>query len=205
MIIPANLSYKLIIILIIFIALTMNIYIEYNNTLDHNKLLMQENQNLTDLVGNLIIDRAQLFNRIYEIELIEMDIEDRMPSLRPAPGRISSYFGVRRTPYRSGAYQFHTGVDITGKYGEDIIATATGIVIHAIRTGTYGKMIVIDHGYGYTTYYCHLSRYDVELGEEVIKGQVIGGMGRSGRVTGVHVHYEVRLFGTPVNPIKYMD
>jgi len=187
-----------------FIALTVNTYTAYDDALNHNELLIQENQNLTDLVGNLVTDRALLFNRIYEIELIEMDIADKTPSLRPAPGRISSYFGVRRIPYRRGEYQFHTGIDIVGKYGEDIIATATGIVIHATRTGTYGKMIVIDHGYGYTTHYGHLCRYYVGPGEEVLKGQVIGGMGKTGRTTGVHVHYEVRLFGTPVNPMKYI-
>ncbi len=127
------------------------------------------------------------------------------PSIWPARGRISSGFGVRKTPYARGSYQFHTGVDIIGSHGSAIYAAANGRVVFTGYRGSYGNMIIIDHDYGYETLYAHLSGFAVSAGDRVETGQTIGYMGASGRVTGTHLHYEVLYNNTPVNPTNFMN
>ena len=122
----------------------------------------------------------------------------------PARGRISSGFGTRRTPYSRNGYQFHTGVDITGSYGSSIYAAAPGKVTFTGYRGSLGNLVIIDHGYGYETYYAHLSDFVVNVGDRVERGQVIAHMGSSGRTTGTHLHYEVHYMGSPVNPANYL-
>ncbi len=126
------------------------------------------------------------------------------PSVWPARGRISSGFGVRRIPYSKSGYQFHTGVDIIGSYSSSIFATAPGTVTFSGYRGSLGNLIIIDHGYGYETYYAHLADFAVKAGDYVGRGQTIGHMGASGRTTGTHLHYEVHRNGSPVNPTNYM-
>ncbi len=126
------------------------------------------------------------------------------PSIWPARGRVSSGFGVRSVPYSKSGYQFHTGVDIIGSHGSDILATAPGEVIFAGYRSSLGNLVIIDHGYGYETYYAHLSGFSVSVGDLVERGHRIGYMGASGRTTGTHLHYEVHRNGTPVNPANYM-
>jgi murein DD-endopeptidase MepM/ murein hydrolase activator NlpD len=128
---------------------------------------------------------------------------DAKPSIWPARGRISSGFGMRKIPYASG-YQFHTGVDIIGAYGSEVWASADGKVVFAGYRGSYGHTVVIDHGYGYETLYAHLSGFSVGAGDLVQRGETVGYMGASGRTTGTHLHYEVLLNGSPVNPTNYM-
>ena len=187
-----------------FLLLAINYNSAYNDLKNRNESLEHERAALSGLVNRLIFERSELIKEIYTIELIEYDMAEKTPSIWPVEGRISSPFGTRRTPYRRGQYQFHTGIDIVGRYGDEIRATAGGVVIHAATSGTFGKKIVIDHGYGYTTHYAHLCTYEVTAGDVVEKGQIIGGMGRTGRTTGVHLHYEVRLYEYPVDPIEYM-
>jgi murein DD-endopeptidase MepM/ murein hydrolase activator NlpD len=126
------------------------------------------------------------------------------PSLWPARGRISSGFGMRKTPYTSKGYQFHTGVDIIGAYESQIWASAAGKVTFTGYRGSYGNVIMIDHGYGYVTLYAHLAGFTVNAGDLVERGDLIGYMGASGRTTGTHLHYEVQVNGSPVNPYNYM-
>ncbi len=126
------------------------------------------------------------------------------PSIWPTRGRITSGFGMRRIPYASSGYQFHTGVDIVGSRGAAIWATADGKVTYTGYRGSLGNLVIIDHGYGYETYYAHLAGFAVESGEEVKRGQNIGYMGSTGRTTGTHLHYEVHYEGSPVNPVNYM-
>jgi murein DD-endopeptidase MepM/ murein hydrolase activator NlpD len=125
------------------------------------------------------------------------------PSLWPLLGRIMSPYGVRQDPF-SGEGATHTGVDISAQVGTPVKAAADGIVTHAEWSGAYGRMVVIDHGNGLQTRYAHLSEFDVVPGEEVRRGDVIARSGSSGRTTGPHLHYEVRLQGTPVNPYPYL-
>jgi murein DD-endopeptidase MepM/ murein hydrolase activator NlpD len=125
------------------------------------------------------------------------------PSLWPVVGPITSSFGERQDPF-NGEGAFHAGVDISSSFGEPIRATADGTVEMAGMASGYGREIVIDHGYGIKTVYGHMSGFAVTTGQQVSRGQVIGYVGMTGRSTGPHVHYEVRIRNTPVNPHKYL-
>ena len=125
------------------------------------------------------------------------------PSLWPVVGRITSSFGQRLDPF-NGEGAFHSGIDIGTTYGESVRATADGVVLKASFGNGYGREIMIDHGNGIQTVYGHLSGFAVTAGERVRRGQVIGYVGDSGRSTGPHLHYEVRIRDTPVNPHKYL-
>lgn len=126
-----------------------------------------------------------------------------IPSLWPVEGRLMSYYGQRSDPLNGGD-AFHSGLDISVPMGTQVRASADGIVMSAGFEGGYGRLIVVDHGGGLRTYYAHLSRIDVIPGMDVRRGQVIGASGASGRVTGPHLHYEVRRNGFPLNPRLYM-
>lgn len=125
------------------------------------------------------------------------------PSLWPVIGHLTGTFGQRMDPF-SGEGAFHTGVDISSQYGDSVRATADGIVIGASERAGYGRLVVIDHGFGLSTYYGHLSTLNVVVGQQVRRGDVVGNVGVSGRSTGPHVHYEVRINGAPVNPMRYL-
>lgn len=125
------------------------------------------------------------------------------PTLWPVEGRVTSSFGERIDPF-NGEGAFHSGVDISMPYGTRIIAPADGTVEFADFMSGYGRMVKIDHGNGLTTRYGHMSGFAVVSGQKVRRGQVIGYVGASGRVTSPHLHYEVRIHETPVNPYKYL-
>lgn len=128
-----------------------------------------------------------------------------LPSLWPVMGPITSPFGAREDPVLgSGEGEFHKGVDISAPYGTPIRATGDGVVLSAAVGNGYGKEIVVDHGGGVHTLYAHMSGFHVSAGDSVVRGQVIGYVGTSGRTTGAHVHYEVRLHDLAVNPHKYL-
>jgi len=95
-------------------------------------------------------------------------------------------------------------VDISSPLGARVLATADGIVMFADRDGGYGRLVVVDHGNGFETYYAHLSRFDVMAGQEIRQGEPVGAVGASGRVTAPHLHYEVRVRKAPVNPYRYL-
>jgi murein DD-endopeptidase MepM/ murein hydrolase activator NlpD len=122
---------------------------------------------------------------------------------RPVPGRISSGFGPRVHPIY-GYERMHNGVDMDGAMGQKIVAATDGTVIFAGVKGGYGNTIMIDHGGGMVTLYAHQSRFAVSSGARVSAGQVIGYVGSTGVSTGPHLHFEVRINGTPVNPAKYL-
>jgi murein DD-endopeptidase MepM/ murein hydrolase activator NlpD len=128
------------------------------------------------------------------------------PATWPINGRMMGGFGNRMNPFSDeGAREFHTGVDISAPTGTPVKATAAGMVIEARYTsGGYGRLVVIDHGGGYQTYYAHLSRLSVQMGQEVRRGESVGTVGSSGRTTAPHLHYEVRMRGNPVDPYKFM-
>jgi murein DD-endopeptidase MepM/ murein hydrolase activator NlpD len=126
-----------------------------------------------------------------------------VPSLWPVVGEITGHFGERLDPF-SGEGAFHAGIDIASHYGDEIRATGDGVVEEVGRRSGYGRLIVIDHGFGVTTWYGHLSGFNTEVGMSVKRGDVIGYEGQSGRSTGPHLHYEVRIYNTPVNPWRYL-
>jgi murein DD-endopeptidase MepM/ murein hydrolase activator NlpD len=128
-----------------------------------------------------------------------------VPTLWPVMGPITSSFGQRLDPVlNNGEGEFHSGLDISAPDGTPVRVTGDGTVKMAGMGNGYGRMIIIDHGHGIQTYYGHLSGYSVVPGETVLRGQVIGYVGHSGRVTGNNLHYEVRIRNTPVNPHKYL-
>jgi murein DD-endopeptidase MepM/ murein hydrolase activator NlpD len=129
--------------------------------------------------------------------------QSNIPSIWPVHGRVTAGFGERLDPL-DGEGAFHAGIDIAAPTGTDVESTADGIVLGAGPDAGYGNSILIDHGYGITTRYGHLSRIDVVVGQEVKRGEVIGAVGMTGRATGPHLHYEVHIQDTPVNPAKYL-
>ncbi len=125
------------------------------------------------------------------------------PTLWPVMGRISGSFGERIDPF-SGEGAFHRGVDISADLGTRIIAPADGVVRFADFMNGYGRAVIIDHGNGISTLYGHMSGFAVTAGQLIRRGDAVGYVGTSGRSTGPHLHYEVRIFNTPVNPYKYL-
>ena len=125
------------------------------------------------------------------------------PSIWPAHGWLSSNVGARKDPITGGA-DYHQGLDISADHGSAVHATADGTVTHAGREGNYGNLIIIDHGYGLETRYGHLSRYQVSHGAKVKRGDIVGYVGSTGRSTGSHLHYEVRVSGRVLNPLQLL-
>jgi murein DD-endopeptidase MepM/ murein hydrolase activator NlpD len=130
----------------------------------------------------------------------------KVPLRKPVIGDIdeSSPFGIRTDPFVHEA-AMHTGIDFRGDTGDPIRATAAGIVTIAGASGGYGKMVEIDHGHGLATRYGHLSEIDVAVGDTVRAGAIVGKLGSTGRSTGPHLHYEVRVKGEAVDPQKFLD
>jgi murein DD-endopeptidase MepM/ murein hydrolase activator NlpD len=118
--------------------------------------------------------------------------------------RITSMFGVRRHP-RHGTKEFHHGIDIKAKFGDDVLASAPGTVIFAGRQSGYGMVVIIDHGSRFCTVSAHLSSISVREGSRVAGGDVVGTVGRSGNATGTHLHFEIRIAGKSVDPLRYIS
>lgn len=126
-----------------------------------------------------------------------------VPSIWPVIGEITGHFGERLDPF-SGEGAFHAGMDIASHFGDEVRASADGIVVEVGRRAGYGKLVIIDHGFGVSTWYGHLSNFNTQIGMHVKRGDVVGYEGASGRSTGPHLHYEVRIYNTPVNPWRYL-
>ncbi len=154
--------------------------------------------------------RPEIRSQLDQIEKVDKFLSTKkslvsdMPDMAPLFGKMTSGFGARRWR-RSGHSENHYGIDIAAPRGTPVHAPAEGVVTHAAWKGDYGNMVELDHGTGYTTRFGHLSQMDVEVGDRVMKGQIIGEVGSTGRSTGPHLHYEVRFNGTPVDPIDYLD
>jgi murein DD-endopeptidase MepM/ murein hydrolase activator NlpD len=154
-------------------------------------------------VGNATF--KALFNSWKKLDQLQ-DGVIAVPSDKPVQTNVSfsSGFGVRSDPFHAGA-AFHPGIDLSGAYGTPIYATADGTVLRAgWNSGGYGNLVEIDHGRGITTRYGHMSAILVGQGQHITRGQQIGRMGSTGRSTGNHLHYEVRIDGRAVNPIPFM-
>ncbi len=123
-----------------------------------------------------------------------------LPTMWAHLGKINNEFGFRRNPFGGRNYEFHPGMDIDGEKGDMVIAPANGTVIKAGWTGGYGNMIEIDHGNGLSTRYGHLSKIEIQVGDTIQRGQLLGLIGSTGRSTGPHLHYELRLNDKSINP-----
>jgi murein DD-endopeptidase MepM/ murein hydrolase activator NlpD len=126
------------------------------------------------------------------------------PSIWPVVGKLESGFGGRRNPFGGSSYEFHSGQDIDAAIGDPVVAGASGTVTFVGWQNGYGQLIVIDHGGGLTTRYGHLSHIDVAQGQTVTRGEFIGRVGSTGRSTGPHLHYEIRINDEPVDPLQYL-
>ena len=150
---------------------------------------------LDELIGKQMETMEQL---IVDVEKQLKYIESQ-PNLMPSTGRITSPFGYRISPINRKK-EFHSGIDIANKTNTDVIAAGGGIVTFANYNGGYGRMIIISHGYGYTSVYAHNSKLLVKVGDKVSKGDSIAKMGSTGRSTGPHLHFEIRVHGKAVDP-----
>lgn len=126
------------------------------------------------------------------------------PSIWPVTGELTDGFGGRRNPFGGLSSEFHTGQDIATLWGTPVVAAASGTVIFAGWQNGYGQLVVIDHGNGLTSRYGHLSGIDVEVGQQIARGEQVGRVGSTGRSTGPHLHYEIRINDEPVDPLQYL-
>ena len=151
--------------------------------------------------------RAALLDNV--LDTVEARLEQRMrwisstPAITPVRGILTSGFGYRADPMTHGRGN-HQGIDIAASYGQPVHASGDGIVLQAGDQGGYGKAVFLAHGYGLTSRYGHMSAITVRPGQRVKRGDVIGRVGSTGRSTGPHLHYEVRVDGEPLNPVGYM-
>ncbi|HSK63495.1 MAG TPA: M23 family metallopeptidase [Pyrinomonadaceae bacterium] len=126
------------------------------------------------------------------------------PTIWPVNGKLEGGFGGRRNPFGGAGYEFHSGQDIEADWGAPVVSGASGRVTFVGWQNGYGQLVVVDHGGGLTTKYAHLSSIDVDLDQMVERGQLVGKVGSTGRSTGPHLHYEVRINDQPVNPLPYL-
>ncbi|MCW3489016.1 M23 family metallopeptidase [Dethiobacter alkaliphilus] len=145
-----------------------------------------------------------------EMELLLEDVAtvreklEVTPNIMPAQGRITSPFGWRSSPF-TGRNTFHSGIDIGGgNFGKPVLAAAAGRVVRARYQGGYGNLVIIDHG-TYSTHYAHLRSFEVQAGDRVEKGKIIGQVGNTGYSTGPHLHFEIHKNGSPIDPLKMIE
>ena len=166
-------------------------------------------------IHNNVLKKIDVFSRQMEFEkssfaeiskylTVKNIIYNHTPSIKPTNGRITEGYGYRVHPIYK-VRQFHHGVDIANKEGSVIYAAADGKVVDKGYHKDYGYYLLIDHGYGYKTFYGHFRKRFVDIGQEVTKYQIIGEMGSTGTSTGSHLHYEVRFYGKSTNPINYFN
>lgn len=174
-------------------------------SLEYQNKFIKNMENKVDQLDRAVDDQSEEFHILWETLRELKKIQDSTPSIRPIEGGwISSKFGFRKSPF-TGKREFHSGLDIANHEGTPVLATADGVVSYTGYKGLLGKSIFISHGFGIRTRYGHLSQFHVEKGQKVKRGDIIGEVGSTGRSTGPHLHYEVRLNDIPVNAEKYIS
>lgn len=175
-------------------------------TIKESSMVISTAKRLDKILKQLYI-QSKSYDKIVTLAKNKDKLIASLPAIQPVAikdlTRISSYFGVRTDPF-TGALKMHEGMDFSGSVGTDIYATGDGVVVYAnySREG-YGSIIIIDHGYGYSTRYAHLNKILVTEGQQVKRGEVIGLMGNTGRSKGPHLHYEVRKNKKALNPVNF--
>ena len=170
----------------------------------------KRSQLISTLSQDLLVLRKQALRTEHRLQGFGKSLQARKlvllatPSLWPVAGQISSRFGATRLSADAGGPRPHRGVDISAPTGTPIVAPADGVIRLAGEGLDLGRLIIIDHGYGFSTKYGHLKKYFVQTGDKVRKGQTIGAVGSSGASTGPHLHYEVHIHDRAVNPADYL-
>lgn len=154
-------------------------------------------------LGDRITTMNAKIQEIYELNADKIRFMQSNPSLMPVNGWVTSDFGGRRSPY-SGVYKMHYGIDIASPMGTPVQAPADGKVVFAESKGGYGRMVVIDHGYGVQTLYGHASKIFVDNGQKIKRGDEIALVGSTGASTGPHLHYEIHVDGIPADPLNFI-
>ncbi len=168
----------------------------------HNSLIREMHKQVNEI--NIAAQKqSENYRQLLKLLEKKKNLLASTPSIMPAKGVRTSKFGYRLSPF-TGLKEFHAGLDIANRKGTKVIATANGVIAYAGRKMFIGNEVLIDHGHGIVTKYGHLSKILVKAGARVKRGDVIGLMGTTGRSTGPHVHYEVRVNGIPVNPERYI-
>jgi len=168
----------------------------------HQRLIKDMHQQMGQLNNATAIQEDGFESLLGKLEA-QKNLLAHTPAIRPVKGWITSDFGYRQSPF-TGKREIHKGLDIANRKGTPIIATANGVVTYIGPKGLLGNVVVIDHGHGIVTRYAHLSEIASKQGDRVQRGDVIARMGNTGRSTGPHLHYEVRVNGVPINPSKYI-
>ncbi|MGZ3662521.1 MAG: M23 family metallopeptidase, partial [Bdellovibrionota bacterium] len=145
------------------------------------------------------LDVESLTTALYD----QRDYMNSLPTLKPTNGWYTSGFGVRSSPF-TGKSTMHEGLDLANHIGSAIVSAAAGVVTYAGPRAGYGNLVTVNHGYGISTQYGHISKAYVKVGDKVKRGQKIAAVGNTGRSTGPHVHYEVRVNGIPMDPYFYI-
>ena len=176
-----------------------------NKALDYARPALETANN----VGGPALTNAEseAEEKAIEIELLKIEKTSNpqfLPTMWAHLGKINNEFGFRRNPFGGRSYEFHPGLDISGDKGDAVIAPANGTIVKAGWMGGYGNLIEIDHGNGLLTRYGHLSKIEVQPGDTIERGQEIGLIGSTGRSTGPHLHFEIRLGDKAINPRRFL-
>jgi len=167
------------------------------------KGLIQQMRSDIERIQSEAVTREESFSELEKLLLTKKDILTHTPSVWPIMGWVTSSFGFRTNPF-TGLTQMHEGIDISNRIGTLVVAPADGIISDIGNDSVYGRIVAISHGFGMSTRYGHLNKVLVQVGQNVKRGDKIAEVGMSGKTTGPHLHYEVRLNGIPANPMRYI-
>jgi septal ring factor EnvC (AmiA/AmiB activator) len=165
--------------------------------------LIQQMRSDIERLQSEAMSREESLSEIERLLKNKKEMLAHTPSIWPAMGWVTSDFGFRTDPF-TGLTQMHEGIDISNQVGTPVIASASGIISDTGNDFSHGKFVLISHGFGMTTRYNHFNKVLVRTGQKVARGDKIGEVGTTGRSTGPHLHYEVRVNGIPVNPMRYI-
>ena len=167
------------------------------------KGLIQQMRTDVERLQSEAISQEESLSELEKLLHTKKEMLTHTPSIWPTMGWVTSMFGFRTNPF-TGLTQMHEGLDISNRVGTPVVATAEGIISDIGNDLVHGKILVISHGFGMTTRYSHLSKVTGRVGQKVKRGDKVAEVGMTGRTTGPHLHYEVKLNGIPVNPMRYV-
>ena len=159
-----------------------------------------------DMLNRQLYIQSKSFDEVVDLFKNHDEMLKCIPAIQPVANKNLKYtasgYGMRIDPIYKTA-KFHNGMDFSANIGTPVYATGDGVIKKAGWQSGYGKIIIVSHGFGYETWYAHLNKYNVRVGQKVVRGEVIGEVGNTGKSTGPHLHYEVHVKGKVVNPVNY--